>query len=200
MIDKKRTWKDCEDQKILAIFNEIKDEAKRLYPQYFESTVYKFYIDSSTSHLGRCAYELDASTIYNKYGFQNHFEALRCREVVIILSKYVTDEKAIRSVLTHEWGHAVSPKEHHSALWQTRTKRIGSKFGIKDANRFAEKDCCKNFSENIKQSNVYIAKNQYAVKCSCCGAIVHRKKMCSLIKDPWMWRCSKCNGTFERIK
>ena len=74
MIDKKRTWKDCEDQKILAIFNEIKDEAKRLYPQYFESTVYKFYIDSSTSHLGRCAYELDASTIYNKYGFTEHIK------------------------------------------------------------------------------------------------------------------------------
>ena len=194
MIEKKRTWKDCRDQKILTIFNEIKDEAQKLYPQYFKDTIYKFYIDSSTRHLGRCEYKLKDHTQWF-YGSEP-----QCEEVVILLSKYVTDEKAIRSVLTHEWGHAVSPREHHSALWQTRTNRIGSKFGIKDASRFAEEDYCKNFSENIKQSGVYIAKNQYTVKCTCCGAVVHRKKMCSLIKDPWMWRCGKCHGTFERIK
>ena len=200
MIEKKRTWKDCRDQKILAIFNEIKDEAQRLYPQYFENTIYRFYIDSSTKHLGRCAYELDTSTVYSRYGFKNSFEFLRCKEVVILLSKYIKDETVIRSTLIHEFGHAVTPNEHHSRSWQNRTNKIGEKFGITNHERLANEDSSTEFRNNIKKSGAYVAKNQYTVKCSCCGAVIHRKKMCSLIQHPWMWRCSKCNGTFKRIK
>lgn len=200
MIKKKRTWHDCEDQKVLAIFNEIKDEAKRLYPQYFENTVYKFYIDSSTSHLGRCAYELDTNTIYNKFGFQNHFEFLRCKEVVILLSKYIKDEKVIRSTLIHEFGHAVTPNEHHSRSWQNRTNKIGAKFGITGHERLADENSSAEFRNNIQKSGVAKAKYQYTVKCTCCGKEVHRKKMCSLIQHPFLWKCGACGGAFERIK
>lgn len=200
MINRKRTWKDCEDQKILAVYNEVMAEAKKLYPEYFEKTTYKFYIDSSTRHLGRCMWQYDKSTLCSERGFKNHCGNIRCSEVVILLSKYLKDIKQITSVLVHEAGHAVTPGDHHSSLWFVRSNKIGEKFKVSINGRLANEEEMLDFTKNIRKENGYKEQNKYTVKCKCCGREIHKKRMCSIIKEPKKWRCGVCNGSFERIK
>lgn len=200
MINRKRTWKDCEDPKILAVYNEVMAEAKRLYPEYFEKTTYKFYIDSSTSHLGRCSYQYDKRTLYSKWGFKNHCGNIRCTEVVILLSKYMKDIKQITEVLIHEMGHAVTPSDHHSDLWLTRTNKIGEKFGVKINGRSASAAQNADFNANMQKENVVKEQAKYLVRCKCCGQEFYRKRETNFVRFPNLWRCGKCHGDLERIK
>ena len=194
MITKKRTWYECTDKKILTIYEEVIAEAKKLYPQYFDCEL-RFFLDSSTKHLGFCQTHIKEETYMSKFGFPNHLEYLRYDDAVIVLSKYVTDEKAIRSVLVHEVGHFVSPKEHHSYLWKTRADKIGAKFGIK-CQRLANEEETKAFQE-IKSKEV---KKEYTVVCKGCGKIVKRQRMCSIIEHPELWKCGNCGEHFTRQK
>ena len=54
MIYRKRTHKDVTDGRILEIWKEVKEEARALYPQYFEHCEPELYQDNSYSHLGLC--------------------------------------------------------------------------------------------------------------------------------------------------
>lgn len=200
MINRKRTWKDCEDPKILAVYNEVMTEAKRLYPEYFENTRYRFYIDSSTRHLGRCCYEFNKDTLWSPYGFKNHCGFIRCTDVVILLSKYLQDIRQVTSTLVHEAGHAVTPRDNHSSLWLTRSNKIGEKFGIKIEGKFANKEEVADFNANMKKAHVQREQTKYTIRCKCCGNIFHRKRMTEFVKYPWLWKCGKCNGELERIK
>lgn len=200
MINRKRTWKDCEDPKILAVYKEVMAEAKRLYPQYFEKTTYKFYIDSSTSHLGRCSYQYNKNTLYSKWGFKNHCGNIRCTDVVILLSKYVQDIKQVTTTLCHEVAHAVTPGDHHSDLWLTRANKIGEKFGVKINSRLASAAETKNFNANIEKANITKKRAEYLIRCEKCGQEFHRVRKTDFVKHPYLWKCGKCHGELKRIK
>lgn len=187
----KRTWKDCKDQKILAIYTEVYNEAKRLYPGYFGADL-KFYIDNSTRHLGRCEGRYDRNTIYSQYGSKNHFEFLRWEKAVILLSKYVTDPESVRKTLVHEFGHFVTPSENHSSYWLTRANKIGEKWGIK-CSRLADEDEAKSFNKNVGAAPL----RKYFVVCSGCGRVVTRQRMCSIIEHPENWKCGACGARFK---
>lgn len=190
---KKRTWKQCNDPKILEIYNEVYEEAKRLYPDYFEADL-NFYIDNSTKHLGRCEGRYDRTTIYSGYGFKNHFEFLRWDSATILLSKYVTNYTDVRKILVHEFGHFVTPSENHSSCWERRANKIGAKWNI-TCQRLADKEEVKNFNENIGKKQL----KRYSVICSGCGQIVYRQKMCDIIKNPSRWKCGGCGSKFKPI-
>lgn len=191
---RKKTWKDCSDEKILAVFEEVKNEAKRIYPEYFETKV-EFYIDSSRRFLGHCTGEIESSTLYNEFGLKNHFQFLRWKNVAIVLSKYVTDLDNIRKTLVHEFGHLVTPKEKHSYFWETRANKIGERWGIK-CKRLAAPEETLLFTENIqKLSNL----KDYKVICTGCGKLVHRTKMCDIIKHPENWKCGVCGSRFKNV-
>ena len=192
---RKKTWKDCKDQKILAIFKEVSEEAKRLYPSYFNINV-EFYRDSLTTSLGHCSGELDENTIYSKFGWENHFQFIRWKRAAIVISKYVTKPEMIRATLVHEFGHFVTPKEKHSQYWLTRANKIGEKWGIK-CNRLADTEESKAFNENIPTKQPGVG---YEVVCSGCGRIVHRQKMCNIIKHPELWKCGVCGSHFKNIE
>lgn len=189
----KRTWKDCEDKKILAIYKEVYDEAQRLYPAYFAANL-KFYIDSSTRHLGRCEGKYDQDTIYNHFGYKNYFQFLRWESAVILLSKYVTEPESIRKTLVHEFGHFVTPSEKHSAYWLARANKIGEKWGIK-CQRLADADEAKLFNENVGAKPT----KKYSVVCSGCGKIVYRQRNCSIIQYPELWKCGSCGARFKNV-
>lgn len=189
----KRTWQDCKDEKILAVYKEVYEETKRLYPDYFTASL-KFYIDGSTSHLGRCEGRYDRSTIYNQWGYKNHFEFLRWESAVILLSKYVTDPESIRRTLVHEFGHFVTPSEHHSSYWLTRANKIGEKWGIK-CSKVADQDEAAAFEKNVGPKQT----KKYQVVCSGCGKIVSRQKLCDIIKHPENWKCGSCGARFKNI-
>ena len=196
MINIKRTWKPCTNPEINKIYNEVFNATKELYPEYFDCKI-SFYLDTSTSHLGRCTTHLRRDSIYSKWGTVNHYGNLRYNEVVILLSKYVTDLDVVRRTLIHEFGHMVTPRENHSYSWEARTKRIGAKFNEHDFRRLASTDDSESFRQQIAASGAKKEAKTYTVVCSKCGRVVTRRKMCDVIKHPENWRCGVCNSPLQ---
>ena len=196
MITKKRTWHECVNKDILSIYNDVKEETKRLYPEYFDCDP-EFYIDGSTTQLGHCSYTLRKDTLKTKWGFNTHFEHIRYEKAFIVLSKYVIDLELARRVLVHEFAHFVTPKEHHSYCWQMRAKKIGAKWGI-TCERLANTEDSELFHAAMPQKDG-INKKDYVVRCTGCGRLVHRQRMCSIIEHPHLWKCGVCGSKFEKV-
>ena len=194
MIKVKKTWKECTNKEILKIYNEVLEVAKSLYPEYFTFEP-KLYIDSSTKRLGHCTWQLKKDTIMSKYGFKNNFEHLRYEDAAIILSKYVVDLKVAKRVIIHEFGHFLTPAEHHSYFWEKRTQILGEKFGEKDLKRLASIDDTEVFNKQIEISGV----KKLKVVCTGCGRIVERTRMCNIIKRPGNWKCGVCGSHFKNV-
>lgn len=198
MIKIKRTWKECTNKEILKIYNEVLGVAKSLYPEYFTFNP-KLYIDSSTRYLGHCTWQLKKDTIMSKFGYKNHFENLRYEDAAIILSKYVVDPKVVKRVIIHEFGHFLTPSEHHSYFWERRTQILGEKLGEKDLKRLASIEDAEIFNKQIELSGVKKAEKKYEVVCTGCGRIVKRARMCDIIKYPEHWKCGVCGSHFKEI-
>lgn len=198
MIEVKRTWKKCTDEKINSIYNEVLETVKSMYPEYFDCKL-SFYIDNSTRALGRCIANYKRESLVSKWGFPNHFEYIRNDEVVILLSKYVTDPVTAKRTLIHEFAHMVTPREHHSYYWENRAKIIGEKFGEVDIKRFASSNDSNNFREQMNISGVKKPNKKYEVVCTGCGRIAKRTRMCDIIKHPENWNCGICGSHFKSI-
>ena len=194
MIEVKRTWKKCTDEKINSIYNEILETVKSMYPEYFDCKL-SFYIDSSTRSLGRCIANYKRESLISRWGFPNHFEYIRNEEVVILLSKYVTDPATAKRTLIHEFAHMVTPKEHHSYYWECRAERIGEKFGEKDLKRLASIDDSEIFNKQMEISGV----KKLEVVCTGCGHIAKRTRMCDIIRHPERWTCGICGSHFKNV-
>lgn len=198
MIKVKRTWKKCTDDKINSIYNEVLNTVKEMYPEYFDCKL-SFYIDSSTRTLGRCIVNYKRESLISRWGFPNHFENIRNEEVVILLSKYVTDPAVVKRTLIHEFAHMVTPKEHHSSFWERRAELIGEKFGEVDIKRFASSSDANSFREQMNISGVKKVEKKYEVICTGCGRIAKRTRMCDIIKHPGNWKCGVCGHHFKNI-
>ena len=184
-----KTWKQCTNAEIIELYNKVYNKTKELYPQYFKECSYEFYIDASTVYLGRCLSKYNQDTV--GYG-----KELRNSNVAIILSKYIlNDLHSVLKTLCHEFGHAVTPKEHHSYLWYTRANKIAKAFNLPEISRLADKEETDNFKIHIQENNIY----KYSVICEKCNRIIYKKRHCNLIDYPSLWRCS-CGGTFKRNK
>ena len=112
-----RTWKNCTDEKLNAIYRAVKAVTKELYPQYFVNCEYCFFVNSSKKCLGKCVYDYRMETVKKVHGKIDSFN-VRNKTVVILLSRYVTNEKDVLRTLIHEFAHAVTPFENHSATWR----------------------------------------------------------------------------------
>lgn len=193
MIHRKRTQKDITDPKILKIWSEVLEEAKKLYPRYFETCTPELYMDSSYSHLGRCSYHSPnpQETNVDKIRFD------RC--IITISSNLKTDYNQIRKTLCHELGHFVAPYEHHSYLWKVRTDKIGARWGFK-ASRISYNETFHSAANAIRaqKSSEY----KYKVYCPECGAEWKYKSNCNIVQHPDRYRCGKCKTTLksEKIK
>lgn len=198
MINVKRTWSKCTNKEILKVYEEVRDAAKSLYPEYFDCKL-SFYINTSTRALGRCISTYKRESMMSEYGFRNHFGNIRNEEVVILLSKYVTDLKTVRRVLCHEFGHMVTPTENHSLYWETRANKIGAKFGETDLQRLASSLDSANFRGQQELAGAKKNLKMYKVKCCGCGRIVTKHRMCDIIKHPSFWNCGICGNHFENI-
>lgn len=194
MIEVKRTWKKCTDEKINNIYNEVLNTVKEMYPEYFDCKL-SFYIDRSTRTLGKCIARYKKESLTSKWGFPNHFGYIRNEEVVILLSKYVTDPVVIKRTLIHEFAHMVTPKEHHSSFWERRVELIGEKFGEVDLKRFASSSDLSSFREQIEISGV----KRLEVVCTGCGHVAKRTRMCDIIRHPERWKCGVCGSHFKNI-
>lgn len=188
MTRRKRTHKDITDANILKIWTEVKEEAKRLYPHYFEDCDPELYQDSSYSHLGLC------SQTYTNPQERNVDKIKQSRCIITISSNLGQDYTQIRSTLCHELGHFVAPKEHHGYLWKARADKIGAKWNIV-ASRCANNDT---FNEAAKQIRENKAVNyKYKLYCPSCGMEWKYKTNCRAIQHPGQYSCGKCKSTLK---
>lgn len=189
MIYRKRTHKDVTDPKILEIWEEVVEEAKRLYPSYFEDCTPELYHDSSYSHLGRCSWSLKNPSESNV----NQRKYLRC--IITISTNLKQDYDQIRKTLCHEIGHFVAPKEHHGNIWKARANKIGANWGIE-----AER-CTSNatFSDAAKQAraNRRASGYRYRVFCPDCWAEWKYKSNCKVVKRANFYRCGRCGHSLK---
>lgn len=186
MIHRKRTHKDVTDKRILEIWEEVKEEAKSLYPGYFEECEPELYHDSSYRHLGLCS-----QSFYKSQGGVNNIRASRC--IITISSNLGQDYDQIRETLCHELGHFVAPRENHSHLWKTRADKIGMRWGL-EAKRLTNNETFNNARKEIK--NDY----KYRVYCPECGAEWKYKSNCGIVKSPGRYCCGKCQTSLKSEK
>lgn len=193
MIHRKRTQKDVTDRHVLKIWNEVKDEARRLYPQYFINCEPELYQDNSRSHLGICSWHL-------KNPSERNIDKLRyARCIITISSLHGQNYDEIRDTICHELGHFVAPKEHHSDLWRIRANKIGSRWGIQ-VNRTSDSrefiNAAAKAKEDIDARNPY----RYRVFCPECGAEWQYKTNCQTVKYPELYQCCKCKINLKSEK
>jgi predicted SprT family Zn-dependent metalloprotease len=185
MIHRKRTQKDITDQRILDMWTEVKEEARHLYPQYFQNCEPELYQDDSYSHLGRCSWSLANPSERNI----DKVKYTRC--IITISSMLGQDYDEIRDTLCHELGHFVAPRENHSYLWKARSNKIGQRWGIsvsRTSNNETFTQAAKKIKEEVNVRNPY----KYRVFCPECGVEWKYKTNCQIVKYPWLYRCHKC--------
>lgn len=199
MLYVKRTWHKCTDPKVVAIFNEVKDRAKELYPACFNGCDPELYIDSSTKHLGRCTTQYTRPYTKREACMAANANKIRYSRAVILLSKYIVkNHDIVRATLCHEFGHFVSPTQKHNYLFLARADRIGEKWGITNSTYCSKQDAAI-FGEEQKMAGVVKEEYKYSVGCPKCNGVWRRKRMCDLVKSPESYRCPKCGVALKRI-
>lgn len=193
MIYKKKTYKDVTDPRIWEIWEEVKDEARSLYPQYFEHCDPELYHDSSYHHLGLCSYSFSNPSERNV----NKIKYSRC--IITLSTNCGQDYDCIRKVLCHELGHFVAPKEHHGYLWKVRADKIGERWGYA-ASRCTDNDTFKSAAKQAKidadKRNPY----KYRLYCPDCGAEWKYKTNCDAVRRASLYRCGKCKTNLKSEK
>ena len=183
MIHRKRTHKDVSDERILKIWDEVKAEAKALYPRYFECCEPELYQDDSYSHLGNCSLSLSNPK-------EKNVDNIKCARCIITVSSCLgQDYDQIRKTLCHELGHFVAPREHHGYLWKARANKIGARWGF-SAERCTDNETFNNAAKQMRASKGSAYK--YKVYCPECGAEWLYKTNCQIVQSPGRYRCRKC--------
>lgn len=193
MVYRKKTYKDVTDPKIWAIWEEVQDEAKSLYPRYFEDCEPELYQDNSYKHLGYCW-----QTFRNAY--ESNVDKVRATRCIILLSQRLgQDYDEIRSVLCHEFGHFVSPKEDHGYLWKVRADKIGSRWNI-EASRLSNNETFKESAKQARAERKTRSVDKYRVFCPECNAEWKYKSNCKIVQHPGRYLCSKCKTSLKSAK
>ncbi len=199
----KRTWTEATEQMnptVWKMFHEVKEEAKRLYPQYFEeyhgNPIEPVLCYTNSTHaLGSCWCE-PRGKIYGR-----PFHERRNQKIIICLSRHVLpDLEETRNVLVHEFGHAVAPEEHHSYLWKARADKIGQKWGIENSRTNGK---CQVFNEaGRKKKEDLKARASYQLFCPKCNVALGKPyvTMCDRIKYPHFRYHTKCKTNCIAIK
>lgn len=195
MIHRKRTHKDITDERILEIWEEVKREAKRLYPQHFENCEPELYQDSSYSHLGLCSQSFSNT----RERSVDKIKQTRC--IITISSNLGQDYEQIRKTICHELGHFVAPREKHSHLWKVRADKIGAHWGIK-CERVTDNETFNAASKEARKEVESKTAYKYRVYCPQCGAEWKYKSNCGIIQNPYSYRCGTCKASLksEKIK
>ena len=175
MYQAKRGWKKVTNPKILKVYEECFDEARRL--GYWQGDDLPLYSSKTTRALGTCHWHRRSDGKYDK---------------AIPLSEYLLphEPEKLRNTIVHEIAHATcSTTEHHGATWHSRANKIGAKWGLKIGRVSREADLCETLRKHqAKRENNY----RYEVFCPHCNAVWKYKTKCAIVKNPGRYRCGKC--------
>jgi len=116
----------------------------------------------------------------------------------INISEILLDDRvpieSLQNTIIHEILHTCPGCYNHGAEWKRRAAKVKRELGY-DIKRCTDADE-KGISDSVKDT---YEKPRYIVRCKNCGREVKHYRMCDIVKRPYMWRCGKCDGTFERI-
>lgn len=113
----------------------------------------------------------------------------KVKKYVIEISHIVTacDEKALKTIIVHELLHTCPGCFNHGKKWKQYSQMAANLMGIQ-----------------IKRTADYLQlgisipekkeETKYFLRCSACGQLYERKRMCPLIKHPERYRCGKCGN------
>lgn len=104
--------------------------------------------------------------------------------------KYHSEEKCVNTLI-HEMLHLKNASDGHTKGWLKDARLFNN---TEYANKYGEIKRCYDMTES------QILDSKYLVKCTGCGHISGRNRMCSIIRYPEEWRCGICKSKFERIK
>ena len=97
-------------------------------------------------------------------------------------------DKEIKTTILHEFLHTEKDCHAHDNNWKRKARKF-DKLGY-NIQRTSNRE------EPIEQKGY-----KYQVKCTYCGRVVNRRRLCTIIQHPDWYRCHICKtGTFERIK
>lgn len=188
MIYRKKTYKDVTDAKILAIWKEVLEEAKKLYPRYFETCEPELYMSNSYNYLGFCSQSYQNPS-------ERNVDKIRSSRCIITISNHLDkDYEQIRKTICHELGHFVAPKENHGYLWKVRADRIGGRWGY-EATRLTYNETFYKAHKQIKDQRA-----KYRLYCPDCGAEWKYTRECKATRYPDRYRCCKCKTSLKLEK
>lgn len=127
-------------------------------------------------------------------------DGVRCR---IEISKYYLStpnvtEDDIRTVICHEVCHTVKGSAGHDTKWKRAVRKMRRAYSYKDA----EYHLSENPYSNHRRGENHVGMNythKYTLKCTHCGVIVYRDRMCGIVKNPMMYTHGDCKGMFELV-
>ena len=188
MVQRKRTHKDITDKRILEIWDEVKAEARSLYPYHFEHCEPVLYQDSSYSHLGLCI-----QSFHNPR--ERVTDKIRQSGCIITISEHLgQDYDQIRKTICHELGHFVAPREKHSYLWKARANKIGERWGF-EASRCTNNATFNKAAEEMRSERS--SEYKYVVYCPECNHEWKYKTACKIVKSPGKYLCSDCKKNLK---
>ncbi|MGN0796717.1 MAG: hypothetical protein ACI4M5_00770 [Christensenellales bacterium] len=174
----------------LAIFEEVKEQAKELFPEYFANYTITLVVRETRRQLGCCAFLNHAS---------NNNSGDTPRRAEISISKYLTEEEYIRRVLVHEFGHFVTPGQRHTATWKARADKIGEKWGIVCHTKATFEETIA-FEMSKKQYNLANEpRPKYMLVCQQCGNAIFRTRLSKSVRRPDKYKCGRCGGKIVRF-
>ena len=97
------------------------------------------------------------------------------------------DKRDIETILIHELLHTCNGCFNHGKKWKLYSERVSEELGYKITR-----------TQNYESLGLEKPKEKeeikYIVKCSGCGAVFPRKRMCQLVKMPHKYKCGKCGN------
>ncbi|MGN0771439.1 MAG: hypothetical protein ACI4MI_02510 [Christensenellales bacterium] len=177
--------RECTDPATLAIFEEVKERAKELYPHYFVDSSYTLYVTDSKSDLGFCI----TKRLVNYQALQHATNRPKRYIVEIMISKYIIGTPCLRRTIVHEFGHAVTDNSLHDQKWQRRANKIGEKWGI-TVSEIASHEDSQIFKANLPQP-------KYVIVCPNCGNTAYRYRRSKIVSNPDRYLCAKCKSKIK---
>ena len=116
---------------------------------------------------------------------------IQIRPVSDLRNKFTEIEEIVTSTLVHEWGHAVTPTEHHSECWLNRANKIGEKFNVICQRLATEEE-----RRELPEKEPY----KYKVYCPKCDAHWLYRKKIQIVQYPFLYQCRKCKEKLEMTK
>ena len=102
------------------------------------------------------------------------------------------EEAGLINTMFHELLHSCRNCMNHGAEWKRLANKVYQAYGynIKRTSSAADKGV------ELETRNITY---KYTMKCTCCGQIIQKQRMCDFVKNTWRYQCGICKGKFERI-